>query len=43
MSTPDFFARLAVIDGSVSWPDEIDLASDAMYEAISRDGAWVLE
>ena len=40
---PDFFARLAVTEGFVSWPDEIDLAPDAMYEAIRRDGAWVLE
>jgi len=38
-----FFARMTVTDGFVSWPDEIDLAPDAMYDAIRRDGEWILE
>jgi len=37
------FEALRVTDGFVSWPDEIDLAPDAMYEAIRRDGLWILE
>ena len=37
------FRRLRVTEGFVSWPEEIDLAPDAMYEAIRRDGLWVLE
>ena len=40
---PEFFSRLAVAEGFVSWPGEIDLAPDAMYEAIRRDGTWVLD
>ena len=40
---PEFFGRLAVTDGFVSWPNEIDLAPDAMYDAIRLQGAWVLE
>ena len=28
--------------GVVTWPGEIDLAPDAMYEAIKKDGVWVL-
>ncbi|MBI5163185.1 MAG: DUF2442 domain-containing protein [Magnetospirillum sp.] len=40
---PLFFNRLAVTEGFVSWPDDIDLAPDAMYEAIRRDGTWVLK
>jgi hypothetical protein len=39
---PAFFNRLQVTDGFVFWPGEIDLAPDAMYEAIRRDGEWVL-
>ncbi len=43
LKDPEVFNRLAVTEGFVSWPDEIDLAPDAMYEAIRRDGAWVLK
>jgi len=42
LKDPDFFAQLRVEDGFVSWPGEIDLAPDAMYEAIKRDGRWIL-
>jgi hypothetical protein len=38
-----FFNHLSVTDGFVSWPNEIDLAPDAMYEAIKQKGMWVLE
>lgn len=42
LKDPEFFARIRVEDGFVSWPGEIDLAPDAMYEAIRRDGRWIL-
>lgn len=42
LKDPDFFNKLQVTNGFVSWPDEIDLAPDAMYEAIRRDGEWLL-
>lgn len=42
LKDPEVFSRLRVSDGFVSWPDDIDLAPDAMYEAIRRDGEWVL-
>jgi hypothetical protein len=29
-------------DGFVSWGDEIDLAPDSMYRAISQTGEWLL-
>jgi hypothetical protein len=32
----EFFSRLSVTDGFVSWPGEFDLAPDAMYEAIMQ-------
>lgn len=43
LKEPDFFKQLSVTDGFVSWPNEIDLAPDAMYQAIKRDGEWVLQ
>jgi len=43
LKDPDFFNQLSVSDGFVSWPNEIDLAPDAMYQAIKRDGEWVLQ
>ena len=42
LQDPDFFSQLRVVDGFVSWPGEIDLAPDAMYEAIKQDGEWIL-
>jgi hypothetical protein len=42
LGDPATFRRLQVTDGFVSWPGEIDLAPDAMYEAIRRDGEWLL-
>ncbi|QXP90544.1 DUF2442 domain-containing protein [Methylococcus capsulatus] len=42
LKEPDFFHRICVTEGFVSWPDEIDLAPDALYAAIKRDGEWIL-
>lgn len=42
LNDPDFFNKLQVTNGFISWPGEIDLAPDAMYEAIRRDGEWLL-
>ncbi|MRW92791.1 DUF2442 domain-containing protein [Duganella sp. FT80W] len=36
------FERVAVLDGVVTWPGEIDLAPDAMHAEISRSGQWIL-
>ncbi len=36
------FAQVTLNYGAVTWPGELDLAPDAMYEAIRRDGEWVL-
>lgn len=43
LKDPQFFSQLAVTEGFVSWPNEIDLAPDAMYEAIRAHGEWILE
>ncbi len=36
------FAQVRVDGGAVAWPGELDLAPDAMYDAIKRHGEWVL-
>jgi hypothetical protein len=38
----DMFEQVSVILGAVTWPGEIDLAPDAMYDAISAKGVWVI-
>jgi hypothetical protein len=38
----DVFARVQVVLGAVHWPNGADLAPDAMYDAICRDGRWVV-
>lgn len=42
LSNPDFFASVFVDGGVVSWAGELDLAPDAMYKAIKKNGTWVL-
>lgn len=37
------FAQVFVEHGAVTWPGEIDLAPDAMYAEIKKDGTWVLQ
>lgn len=39
---PSFFALATVEHGAVTWPGELDLAPDAMYEALKQHGSWVL-
>ncbi len=36
------FARVHVELGAVQWPNGADLVPDAMYDAISQHGRWVL-
>ena len=43
LKNPDFFNKVFIDDGAVSWPGEIDLAPDAMYRAIQEKGEWILE
>ena len=37
------FSQAHVLLGAVTWPGELDLAPDAMYDAIKAHGEWVLE
>ena len=38
----DFFRQVFVDQGAVAWPNHVDLAPDAMYQAIKTQGVWVL-
>jgi hypothetical protein len=40
---PARFAEARVTDGVVTWPGDLDLAPDAMYDAISAHGRWDVE
>ena|SRR3989344_3449092 len=40
---PALFEQVRVECGVVTWPGELDLAPDAMYDAIRKQGVWVPE
>lgn len=39
----DLFNQVYLEHGAVTWPGEIDLAPDAMYDEIKQHGKWVLK
>jgi hypothetical protein len=43
LKDPDLFAQVRCDHGFVEWPGELDLAPDAMHQAIKTHGCWVLE
>jgi hypothetical protein len=38
----ELFSKVTLSYGAVTWPGDLDLAPDAMYEAICRSGEYVL-
>ena len=42
LKNPDFFNKVFIDHGAVTWPGELDLAPDAMHAAIQQHGEWVL-
>ena len=42
LNDPHFFEKVACDHGFVEWPGELDLAPDAMYQAVKEQGTWVL-
>ncbi len=38
-----FFNQVYLEHGVVTWPGEVDLAPDAMYDEIKHHGEWVLK
>lgn len=43
LKDPQAFRQARVQDGVLTWPGELDLAPDAMHEAIAAHGKWVLD
>ncbi|MGH8785772.1 MAG: DUF2442 domain-containing protein [Cupriavidus necator] len=43
LKDPEFFAQATVEHGAVTWPGDLDLAPDAMYDAVKNCGGWVLQ
>ena len=43
LNNPAFFAQARIEHGVVTWPGELDLAPDAMYDAIKQHGIWLLQ
>ena len=42
LKDPDVFNQAHIEDGAVAWPGNLDLAPDAMYQAIKTRGEWRL-
>lgn len=42
LADPAVFAQAFVQYGAVTWPDDLDLAPDTMYDEIRANGQWVL-
>jgi hypothetical protein len=43
LKDPCLFTKVYLEYGVVMWPGEIDLAPDAMYDAIKQKGKWILD
>ena len=43
LKDPQVFQQAYVQDGVLTWPGELDLAPDAMHDAIAAHGKWVLD
>ena len=43
LKDPKAFRQARVQDGVLTWPGELDLAPDAMHDAIAAHGKWVLD
>ena len=43
LSQPAEFRQARLQDGVLTWPGELDLAPDALHQAIAQHGQWVLD
>ncbi|MCK9214756.1 MAG: DUF2442 domain-containing protein [Rhodoferax sp.] len=43
LKSSDFFRQVRIEHGAVTWPGELDIAPDAMYDAVKKNGTWVLQ
>lgn len=42
LKDPIVFRQARIDEGAVTWPGDLDLAPDAMYDEIKAHGEWVL-
>nr|WP_176704620.1 DUF2442 domain-containing protein [Thiobacillus sp.] len=42
LKDPLMFSQVHIDHGALTWPGDVDLAPDAMYDAIKSHGEWVL-
>ncbi len=42
LQDPHVFQQAHIDGGAVTWPGDVDLAPDAMYQEIKSQGEWVL-
>jgi hypothetical protein len=42
LADPSRFAQVSLEYGAVTWPGDVDLAPDAMYEAIRTNQTWTI-
>ena len=42
LKDPEIFRQTYIENGAVTWPGNVDLAPDAMYNAIKTNGEWIL-
>ena len=43
LKNEEYFNKVFVDHGVVTWPGELDLAPDAMHTEIKKNGCWLLE
>jgi len=43
LKDPDLFNQVHLEYGVATWPGEIDLAPDTMYEAIKKQHRWIID
>jgi hypothetical protein len=42
LADANVFSQAYVLHGAVTWPGDLDLAPDAMYDEIRANGEWIL-
>ena len=43
LKNPDEFDKVSVSNGYVTWPGELDIAPDSLYESIVKNGNSILQ
>ncbi|HTF68656.1 MAG TPA: DUF2442 domain-containing protein [Edaphobacter sp.] len=42
LADPERFAKVRILHGAVTWPGGLDLAPDAMHDAIQQHKVWTI-